>query len=69
MVVLIRVLTFVLFYVLASKGAWLLGVGPTFQLVAGVVAGFFAAVAIGDRVANSRRKSAPGAAKPERWEP
>jgi hypothetical protein len=68
MVVLIRVLAFVLFYVLASKGLRLLGVGPTFQLIAGLAAGFFAAVAIGDKVAQSRRRRAPGAAKPGRWE-
>ena len=66
--ILIRVLTFVLFYVLGSKGMSLLGVGATVQLIAGLVVGFFAAVVIGDTLAKKRRGSAPGAAKQAKWD-
>lgn len=66
--ILITVLTFALFYVLGSKGMALLGVGATVQLIVGLVAGFFAAVAIGDRLANKRRRSAPGSAKQGKWD-
>ena len=66
--ILIRVLTFALFYVLGSKGMALLGVGATVQLIVGLVVGFFAAVLIGDRLANRRRRSAPGAAKQDKWD-
>jgi hypothetical protein len=65
---LVRVLTFVLFYVLGSKCMALLGIGPTVQLLAGLVAGFLAAVLIGDMLANNRRKNAPGAAKQGKWD-
>lgn len=67
MIILARVLTFVLFYVLGSKGMALLGIGATAQLIVGLVAGFFAAVSIGDRLVNSRRKNAPGTAKQGKW--
>ena len=67
--IVMRVLAFALFYVLGSKGMALLGVGATVQLIVGVVAGFFAAVAIGDRIANSKRKSAAGASRQEKWKP
>lgn len=66
--ILIRVLTFTLFYVLGSKGMALLGVGATVQLIVGLVAGFFAAVAIGDTLANKRRKNAHGAAQQGKWD-
>jgi len=65
---LIRVLTFVLFYVLGSKGMAFLGAGEVAQLIVGLAAGFFAAVAIGDRVANSRRRRASGAPKQGKWD-
>jgi hypothetical protein len=66
--ILIRVLTFVLFYVLGSKGMAFIGVGAAAQLIVGLVAGFFAAVAIGDKLANNRRKNAPGVPKQGKWD-
>lgn len=66
--ILIRVLAFALFYVLGSKGMALLGVGATMQLIVGLVAGFFAAVAVGDRLEKNKRRNAPGAAKQAKWD-